>query len=221
MKQSWLWILLPLAVSLMVFGFFFALFPDRFFNGEMLFWPVSLLALASGVVCYAPVRGFHQAWNLSSVIGVVISVIALLAAGCGVALDLNGIHAGAMIAGVISVTAIALLPVVTDLEITGGNRKKASGAPDAGGPSIWADRIEAVGRRCTRPELKTKLLRLGGETRFLTSGADHADMVINHGIARAIEELSETIKLGNESSALSMLSTIRSLFAQRENQLKP
>lgn len=221
MKQSWLWILLPLAVLLTVFGFFLALFPGRFLDGDAFFWPVSMLALTAGIASYAPVRGFQQGWNISSIVGVVISGVSLIAAGCGVALDLNGMHIGAMITGMIAVTGVAVLTVATEIEISAGGRKKASPANDAGDPSIWADRIEAVGRRCSRPEMKTKVLRLGGETRFLTSAPDRADMVINQNIARAIDELSETVKRGDESSALGMLGGIRSLFAQRENQLKP
>jgi hypothetical protein len=221
MKQSWLWILLPLAVLLAVFGFFFALFPGKFLGGDAFFWPVSMLALTAGIASYAPVRGFQQGWNISSVLGVTISGIALIAAGCGVALGLNGMHIGSMITGLIAVTGVAVLTVATEIEISGLGRKKPAKAPDACDPSIWADRIEAVGRRCSRPELKTKVLRLGGETRFLTSAPDRIDMLINQNIARAIEELSETVKLGDESSAVSMLGGIRTLFAQRENQLKP
>jgi hypothetical protein len=71
-----------------------------------------------------------------------------------------------------------------------------------------------------KPELKTKVLRLGGETRFLTAGSGQ-DMMVNQSITLAIDELSEAVKQGNESAALSMLPAIRSLFAQRENQLRP
>jgi len=71
------------------------------------------------------------------------------------------------------------------------------------------------------PELRTKVLRLGGETRFLTAGNGQPDPMVNQSIGRAIDELSEAVKTGNDSVAFSMLSGIRSLFAQRENQLKP
>lgn len=40
--------------------------------------------------------------------------------------------------------------------------------------------------------------------------------MVNQTIGRAIDELAEAVKLGNDSAALSMLPGIRSLFAQRE-----
>lgn len=221
MKQSWFWLLLPLAVLLAVFGFFFALFPDRFLDGGVLFWPVALLALAAGVASYTPVRGFQQGWNLVSIIVAAISVLTLIASAFGVALELNGLHTGSMVAGLITIIGFAVIPFASGMEYIPSRSVKKSSAAPAGGPTIWADRLEAIGRSCSRPEVKTRVLRLGGETRFLTSGEGAADSLINQGISRAIEQLAESIRNGDESSALSMLGNIRSLFAQRENQLKP
>lgn len=219
MKQTWLWVLLPLAVFLAVFGFFFALFPARLLDGSMFFWPAALLAMAAGVASHTLVRGFQQSWSLSSVIVSAISVLVVLASACAVAMDLNGYQSEAMIAGMVAFTGFTVIPFFSGEHLE-WSRKKTKIA-EKFGPTIWADRIEAVGRRCSRPEVKTKVLRLGGETRFLSAGEESADSLINQGITRAIEELSEVIRSGDESSALSMLGNIRSLFAQRENQLRP
>jgi hypothetical protein len=219
MKQSWLWVLLPLGVVLAVYGLFFALFSAKLIGGDMQFSPVALFGLAAGAGSYAIVRGFRLGWSVSSIISAGISLFVLLAAGVGIALELQGMRTPAMMTGMVTAVGFAVLLVSNGMdEISVGKRRKSE---IAAGPSEWADRIEAIGRRCSRPELRTKVLRLGGETRFLTVGSTPADTLVNQGIGRAIDELSEAVKLGNDSGALSMLSGIRSLFAQRENQMKP
>jgi hypothetical protein len=219
MKQSWIWGILPVAVLLAVFALFYALFSDRLVSDGMLFSTISLLSLALGAASYALVRGFLEGWNGTTGFAAALSVIILLLSGGGLALQMNGIHSGAMITGVLIVVCFAVLLVVNGMdEISFGKRNSSN---TSGNPSIWADRLEAIGRRCARPELRTKVLRLGGETRFLSNGDGMSNPLINQGISKAIEELSEVVKLGDDSSALSMLSGIRSLFAQRENQLKP
>jgi hypothetical protein len=221
MKQSWLLLLLPLAVLLAVFGLFFVLFPGQFNAGDMLLSPVALFALASGAGSYAIVRGFRLGWNPAASISAMISLVVFLIAGIGVALELQGMRAPGIITSVITVAGFAVLLVVNDMDDIAFGKRKAAVDFDKAGPVEWADSLEAIGRRCSRPELKTRVLRLGGETRFLTVGSTPANSMVNQGIGRAIEELSEAVRLGDESSALSMLSGIRSLFAQRENQLKP
>jgi hypothetical protein len=64
------------------------------------------------------------------------------------------------------------------------------------------------------------VLRLGGETRFLTSDGGPGNPEISQGIGRAIEELSELVRRGDELGSMSQLSRIRSLFSERENQMK-
>lgn len=218
MKQSWLWVLLPLGVVLTVFSLFFALFSGRLIDGSVQFAPVALFILSLAAGSYAVVRGFRLGWNLSTMISAGIALFAFLAAIVGLVLELQGMSAGAIVSSIFTVTGLAVLFVSNGMdEVSTGRRKKAE---ISAGPSEWADRIEAAGRRCMKPELKTKVLRLGGETRFLTAGPGQ-DMMVNQSITRAIDELSEAIRQGNESAALSMLPAIRSLFAQRENQLKP
>jgi hypothetical protein len=218
MKQSWLWVLLPLGIVLTVFALFFALFSGSLINGRLQFAPVALFTLSLAAGSYALVRGFRLGWNLSTIISAVIALFAFLASIVGLTLELQGMTGG-IIASVLTVTALAVLFVSNGMdEVSTGKRKKAE---LVAGPTEWADRIEAVGRRCMKPELRTKVLRLGGETRVLTPGTGQADIMVNQTIGRAIDELSEAVKLGNESAALSMLPNIRSLFAQRENQLKP
>jgi hypothetical protein len=220
MKQSWLLLLLPLAVLLAVFGLFFVLFYGQFIDGNILFSPVALFALAAGAGSYAIVRGFRLGWNPSASISAMISLVVFLVAGIGIALELQGMRIPGIITSVVTVTGFAFLLVVNDMDDIAFGTRKAAVNVDKAGPVEWADRLEAIGRRCSRPELKTRVLRLGGETRFLTVGSTPANSMVNQGIGRAIEELSEAVRLGDESSALSMLSGIRSLFAQRENQLK-
>jgi hypothetical protein len=219
MKQSWLWVLLPLGVVLTVFGLFFAFFSARLVSGEMQLAPVALFALSLVAGSYAVVRGFRVGWNLATMISAGIALFAFLSAVVGLVLELQGMETGAIIASLLTVTGLGVLFVSNGMdEVSTGRRKKAN---INAGPTEWADRIENIGRRCMKPELKTKVLRLGGETRFLSAGSGQGDMMVNQSIGRAIEELSEAVKQGNESAALSMLPSIRSLFAQRENQLKP
>lgn len=218
MKQSWLWVLLPLGIVLTVLALFFALFFGSLIDGELQFAPVALFTLSLAAGSYAVVRGFRLGWNVSTMISAGIALFAFLAAIAGLVLELQGMSTGAIVSNIFTVTGLAVLFVSNGMEeVSTGRRKKAE---ISAGPSEWADRIEAAGRRCIKPELKTKVLRLGGETRFLTAGSG-LDMMVNQSITRAIDELSEAIKQGNESAALSMLPAIRSLFAQRENQLKP
>ncbi|TNJ38194.1 hypothetical protein FGF66_10155 [Chlorobaculum thiosulfatiphilum] len=220
MKQSWLWVLLPLGVVLTVFGLFLALFSGRFIDGNLLFAPFALFALSLAAVSYAAVRVFRLGWNLSTIVSASVALFAFLAAVTGLVLELQGMRVGALVTSVLTVTGLGVLFVSNGMdEVSVARRKKGE---LSAGPTEWADRIEAIGRRCMKPELRTKVLRLGGETRFLTAGSGQADnMMVNQSIARAIDELSEAVKLGNESAALSMLPPIRSLFAQRENQLRP
>ncbi|AAM72268.1 MAG TPA: hypothetical protein DEB17_02030 [Chlorobaculum sp.] len=219
MKQSWLWVLLPLGIVLAVLALFFALFFGNLINGELQFAPIALFTLSLSAGSYALVRGFRLGWNLSTIISAVIALFAFLASIAGLTLELQGMRIGGIIAGLLSVTCLAVLFVSNGMdEISVGKRKKTE---IAAGPAEWADRIEAIGRRCTKPDVRTKVLRLGGETRFLTPGTGQADLMVNQTIGRAIDELAEAVKLGNDSAALSMLPGIRSLFAQRENQLKP
>ena len=218
MKQSWLWVLLPLGIVLTVLALFFALFFGKLIDGALQFAPVALFTLSLSAGSYAVVRGFRLGWNLSTIISAVIALIAFLAAIVGLVLELQGMSVGAMVSNVFTVTGLAVLFVSNGMdEVSTGRRKKAA---ISAGPAEWADLIEATGRRCSKPELRTKVLRLGGETRFLSPGSGQ-EMMVNQTIARAIDELSEAVRQGNESAALSMLPSIRSLFAQRENQLKP
>lgn len=213
--------MLPLAVLLAVFGLFFVLFSGQFIDGGTLFSPVALFALASGAGSYAIVRGFRLGWNPSASISAMISLVVFMVAGIGIALELQGMRVPGLITSLVTVSGFAILLVVNDMDDIAFRKRKSAGDVDNAGPVEWADRLEAIGRRCSRPELRTRVLRLGGETRFLTVGLTPANSMVNQGISRAIEELSEAVRLGDESSALTMLSGIRSLFAQRENQLKP
>jgi hypothetical protein len=218
MKQSWLWVLLPLGIVLTVLALFFALFFGKLIDGALQFAPVALFTLSLSAGSYAVVRGFRLGWNLSTIISASIALFAFLAAIVGLVLELQGMSVGAMVSNVFTVTGLAVLFVSNGMdEVSTGRRKKAA---TSAGPAEWADLIEATGRRCSKPELRTKVLRLGGETRFLSPGSGQ-EMMVNQTIARAIDELSEAVRQGNESAALSMLPAIRSLFAQRENQLKP
>ena len=218
MKQSWLWVLLPLGIVLTVLALFFALFFGKLIDGALQFAPVALFTLSLSAGSYAVVRGFRLGWNVSTIISASIALFAFLAAIVGLVLELQGMSVGAMVSNVFTVTGLAVLFVSNGMdEVSTGRRKKAA---ISAGPAEWADLIEATGRRCSKPELRTKVLRLGGETRFLSSGSGQ-EMMVNQTIARAIDELSEAVRQGNESAALSMLPSIRSLFAQRENQLKP
>jgi hypothetical protein len=219
MKQSWLWVLLPLGVVLAVFGIFFALFSTRIADGDMQFAPVALFALSTAASSYAIVRGFRLGWSVSSIISAAIALIVFLAAIVALTFELQGMRVAGMITGIAIVTGLAVLFVLNGMDEISVGKRKATEL--SAGPTEWANRIESIGRSCTRPEVRTKVLRLGGETRFLVPGTGMSDPMINQGIGRAIDELSEAVKLGNESAVLSMLSGIRSLFAQRENQLKP
>lgn len=220
MKQSWLWALLPLTVLLAVFGFFFALFPGLFFDSGMLFGSVTLMALAAASAVYSPVRGFVQGWSVPALVGTVIAALMLLVSASGVAMVLNGLHMGAMIAGLVTVVGFALLLVATGMDGAAMQRKAKSVPEQKAGPKEWAEKLEAIGHQCARQELRTRVLRLGGETRFLTPSGS-ADPIVNQHIGRALEELAQVVRSGDEHAAVSMLSGIRSLFAQRENQLKP
>lgn len=218
MKQSWLWVLLPLGIVLTVLALFFALFFGKLIDGALQFAPVALFTLSLSAGSYAVVRGFRLGWNVSTIISASIALFAFLAAIVGLVLELQGMSVGAMVSNLFTVTGLAVLFVSNGMdEVSTGRRKKAA---ISAGPAEWADLIEATGRRCSKPELRTKVLRLGGETRFLSPGSGQ-EMMVNQTIARAIDELSEAVRQGNESAALSMLPAIRSLFAQRENQLKP
>ena len=211
--------MLPLGVVLTVFGLFFAFFSARLFSGDLQLAPVALFALSLTAGSYAVVRGFRVGWNLSTMISAGIALFAFLSAIVGLVLEFQGMATGAIIASVLTVTGLGVLFVSNGMdEVSTGRRKKVD---LSAGPSEWADRIENIGRRCMKPELRTRVLRLGGETRFLSAGAGQGDMMVNQSITRAIDELSEAVKQGNDSAVLSMLPGIRSLFAQRENQLKP
>ena len=187
----------------------------------MLFGSVALMALAAASAVYSPVRGFVQGWSLPSLVSVVISSLMLLVSASAVAMELNGLRTGAMIANLVTVVGFALLLVTTGMEGVPVQRKKqAALEPKKLGPKEWAEQLEAIGHQCARQEVKTRVLRLGGETRFLTESGS-ADPIVNQHIGRAIEELAVVIRSGDDQSVVSMLSGIRSLFAQRENQLKP
>jgi len=220
MKQTWLWALLPLTVLLAVFGFFFALFPGLFFDSGMLFGSVTLMALAAASAVYSPVRGFVQGWSLPALVGTVIAALMLLISASGVAMVLNGLHTGAMIAGLVTVIGFAFLLVATGMDGAAMQRKAEPAPALNAGPKEWAERLEAIGHQCARQEMKTRVLRLAGETRFLTESGS-VDTVVDQHIGRALEELAQVVRSGDDQSAISMLSGIRSLFAQRENQLKP
>ncbi|MBN1929725.1 MAG: hypothetical protein JW764_09320 [Chlorobiaceae bacterium] len=220
MKQTWLWTLLPLTAVLAVFGFFYALFPGRFLDGGMLFGTVALMALAAAAAVFAPVRGFVQGWSLPALVGVAVSAVLLLVSASAVAMELNGIHEGAMISCVVTVAGFAFLLVVSGMDGVPVQRQKQTAPESKAGPKEWAEKLEAIGHQCARQELRTRVLRLGGETRFLTPSGS-ADPIVNQHIGRALEELAQVVRSGDEHAAVSMLSGIRSLFAQRENQLKP
>ncbi len=220
MKQMSIWSLLPVAVMLAVFGGFYALYPDRLIDDGMLYASVVLLGLSAGSLSYLLARGFTKDWSGSIGVGAVLSGVIFLVAGGGVALTFYDMRLEAMIAGVVTVVGFAILLVALSTEETVSVGKIWSKSGSKASPSAWADRIEAIGRKCQRPELKTKVLRLGGETRFLSSDGGPGDPKLNQGIRSAIEELSEVVRKGDELSSMSQLSRIRSLFAERENQMK-
>jgi hypothetical protein len=219
MKQAFLWSLLPVAVLLAVFGIFYALFSSRLMDDGMLFSSVSLLGLAAGSASYLLVRGFTQGWDGSIGVGAALSGVLLLVSGVGMALNLYDMQLEALVAGFVTVSGFAILLVaVSTTETTSiGNVWFRPGSKST--PSAWADRIEAIGRKCTRQELKTKVLRLGGETRFLSEDNGPGNPEVNQGIGKAIEELSELVRRGDELSTMSQLARIRSMFAERENQM--
>ncbi|HWR00980.1 MAG TPA: hypothetical protein VN371_03885 [Chlorobaculum sp.] len=220
MKQLSLWGLLPVAVMLAVFGGFYALYPDRLIDDGMLYASVVLLGLSAGSLSYLLARGFTKDWSSPTGFGAFLSGLLFLLAGGGVALTFYDMRLEAMIAGVVTVVGFAILLVALSTTETVSVGKIWSRSGKKATPSAWADRIEAIGRKCQRPELRTKVLRLGGETRFLTSDGGAGNPEINQGIGRAIEELSEVVRRGDELSSLSQLTRIRSMFAERENQMK-
>ncbi|NTU58760.1 MAG: hypothetical protein HGB00_07550 [Chlorobiaceae bacterium] len=220
MKQMSLWGLLPVAVMFVVFGVFYALFSNKLLDEGMLYSSVALLGLAAGSASYMIAKGLSQGWNGSNGVAAVLSGLLLLVTGAGVALAINDMPLESMVTGLVTVVgfAILLVTVSSNETMSIGTLWVRSGAK--GSPTAWADRIEAIGRRCTRPELKTKVLRLGGETRFLSVDAGPGNPEINQGIGRAIDELSEVVRRGDELSSMSQLSRIRSMFAERENSMK-
>jgi hypothetical protein len=220
MKQALLWSLLPVAVLLAVFGIFYALFSTRLMDDGMLFSSVAMFGLAAGSASYLLTRGLTQGWSASIGAGAVLSGLLLLIAGGAVALTFNDLQLEAMVAGMVTVAGFAILLVAVSAPETTSIGMAWARPGSKSSPSAWADRIEAIGRKCTRPELKTKVLRLGGETRFLTSDNGPGNPEINQGIGRAIEELSELVRRGDELSSMSQLARIRSMFAERELQMK-
>jgi len=127
MKQSWLWVLLPLGVALTVFALFFTFFFASFISGETPFSPVALFALSLMAGSYAVVRGFRLGWSVSLIISAVIALIALLAACAGLAFGLQGMRLGAIISGVVTVAGLGVLLVSNGMDEVAAPRRKTDG----------------------------------------------------------------------------------------------
>ena len=209
-----------MAVLLAVFGLFYALFSGRLMDDGMLFSSVALFGLAAGSVSYLLTRGFTQGWNGTIGASAVLSGLLLLISGGGLALTYYDMQLEAMVSVLVTVAGFAILLVAVSAPESTSIGIMWARPGSKSSPSAWADRIEAIGRKCARPELKTKVLRLGGETRFLTDDGGLGNPGINQEIGRAIEELSELVRRGDELSSLSQLARIRSMFAERELQMK-
>lgn len=223
MKQSLLWGIVPVTVVLAVFGVFYVLFPDRLASDGTLFSSVALLSLAAGSTSYVPFfsggRKVGDAGWLSTIgIGTVLSFLLLIVAAAGVFLAVATVSQAAMAVNIVTVAGFVVMLVAVKATASAVG---AIGASKGGKSShtVWADRLQLIGNACPIPELKTKILRLAGETRFLASDAGSAASEVNLRIAATIEALAEPVRRGDEADVLPRLAHIRNLFAQREIDL--
>jgi hypothetical protein len=223
MKKSMWWMLLPMTVVTAVIGVFYVLYPERFAVDRTLVVSVVLAAVAAGTLVYSLIAGLGgqsagDGRPGSIGIGTILSSLLLLAASSGVALAIAGFGKGAMALNIVSFAGFAALLIVTLADSSAGFSfgKKTGGKSSH---TSWAERLEGIARGCGMPQLKPRLLKLAGETRYLANDQGGRSEAVNQRIAGVLETVAEAVRRGDEQLAIHQLKRLRNLFAERETEL--
>lgn len=221
MKNSMLWMLLPVTVFLAVAGVFYVLFPERIMGDGTMLVSVLLVSLAAGALAWSPLAGGRQGdAGMIGTIGIstVLSAVLLLIAAAGIALAIAGVERGAMALNVVTAAGFVALFIVS--QATAGTIGRISKKHELkSGHTAWAERLESIARSCDLPRLRPRLLKLAGETRFLASDEGVASQQFNQRIAGILDTVADAVRRGDEDGAEYQLKRLRNLFSERESEL--
>ncbi|NTU68243.1 MAG: hypothetical protein HGB02_05100 [Chlorobiaceae bacterium] len=222
MKNSILWMMLPVTVVLAVAGVFYVLFPERIMGDRTMLASVLLVSLSAGAIVYSQISGGGRTGDTGVIgsigIGTVMSALVLLTASAGVALAIARIEKGAMALNIVTLAGFVATFVIVSTSassISGIASKHETRSSHI----VWADRLEKLARGCSMPQLKTRLLKLAGETRFLARDQGMAAGEVNQRISGVLDTVVEAVRQGNEQVATLQLKRLRNLFAERESEL--
>jgi hypothetical protein len=225
MKKSMWWMLLPMTVVLAVIGVFYVLYPERFTSDRTLVVSVVLAAAAAGTLVYSTIAGIggqSAGDGRPGLIGIgtILSALLLLVAFSGVALAISGLAKGAMALNIVSVAGFAALLIVTLANSSGGLgfsfRKRSNTKSNH---IAWAERLEGIARSSGMPQLKPRLLKLAGETRYLADDEGRQSDAVDQRIAGVLDTVAEAVRRGDEQLAIQQIKRLRNLFAERETEL--
>ncbi|NTV01411.1 MAG: hypothetical protein HGB04_01310 [Chlorobiaceae bacterium] len=222
MKNSTWWMLLPVPVVLAVSGVLYVLFPERIMADRTMLASVVLVSLSAGAIAYNLVTVIGKSGNSGVIgsigIGTIMSALVLLAASSGLGMAIAGIGKGAMALNI--VTLAGFLATFVVVQATASTNSGSGVKRDArSSHAIWADRLDTIGRSCGMPQLKTRLLKLAGETRCLTPDQGMAAAEVNQRVTGVLDTVAEAVRQSNEQVATLQLKRLRNLFAERESEL--
>jgi hypothetical protein len=222
MKNSMLLMLLPVTLAMAVIGVFFVLFPERFMGDMTFIVSILFVAVAAGVLLYSMISGYGKtgaAGLIGSIgIGTVMSVLVFLMASGAAALAITGIKKGAMALDIVTLAGFVATFVI--VRATGSTGFRKASKPDTRSSQlVWADRLETIGRGCGMYQLKTRLLKLAGETRFLAQDEGRVAAEVNLRISSVLDTVDEAVRRGDEQGATIQMKRLRNLFAEREIEL--
>ena len=222
MKNSMLWILLSVILAMTVVGVFFVLFPERFMGDTTFIVSSLFVATASGTLVYSLIPGYGRtgaAGLIGSIgIGTVMSALVFIAASTAIALAIAGVQKGAMALDIVTLAGFVATFVVVRATSSGSIRNASK--PDMRSSQlVWADRLERIGKGCRMSQLKTRLLKLAGETRVLTQDEGRVAAEVNLRISSVLDTVDDAVRRGDEQAATNLLKRLRNLFAERESEL--
>ncbi|MCE1274810.1 MAG: hypothetical protein LWW75_09885 [Chlorobiales bacterium] len=220
MNKSIWWMLLPVTVTLAVFGVFFVLYPERMLAEGTLLAAVLIAACSVGVLIYSPMltNASAKAQDIPSRPGVasIVSGILVLVAFSGVVVAIGRYAKASMALDIVTVAGFVAMFIVLRAMNSGNAAAKG---PVQSANIVWADRLEGIARGCGMPQLRPKLLKLAGETRLLTGDNGTAPVEMNQRISGLIDTIADMARQGDEQGAVFQLKRLRNLFSERESEI--
>ena len=223
MKNSKWWMLLPVTVAIALIGVFYVLFPERFMVDRTLLLSILLVAGATAALVSSLISGGGRNPDQSGVLGMIgietlLSGFLLVSASVGVALAISGIVKAAMALNIVTLAGFVAMLVVA-LAMASATPGRASGRKTRSNHLLWAERLESIAGGCRIPQLKPRLLKLAGETRFLAQDDGRGVVEVNQRIASVLDTVAESVKKGDTQGAMIQLKRLRNLFSERETEL--